>query len=289
MEFGSIKKRTKSLSQRFILSAIFGLTLFSAMADPKLSWYPSTFPCEKDKYGSCSMSTDAVYGRLVDKSTGRPLQGVVVLGYWPSTMDRYEGWQITVGVARLDETISDENGDFMLPACIPPSCEIKHYVKRGQPGTETLQGFFAPQQPDIVFFKEGYYPKGLYNPPPAKRFDIEKPEDRHWSWAWNGEIVELEPVVDEDDPRLKAAYTISPRLYLNESCNWMRIPKTLLFKVKQMRGRERDQKRASISPVRYLMDTYLDEPERCHLQAEQLLLEHWTESLSRGVFEVNHE
>jgi hypothetical protein len=254
-----------------------GIVVYGAAVHPKI-YYPLDISCEKDKHARCTMSIDEVYGRLVDKKTGRPLQGVVVFGYWPSTMDNHQGWQVTVGVARLDETISDKNGDFKLPACYLPNCEIRCYAKRDESGALTLQGCFAPHQPDILFFKEGYYPKGLSNPPGEEPFDIKLPENRQWSWAWNGEIIELEPISDENDPRLKAAYTISPRLYLNESCNWMKIPKTLLFKVKQMQRKERDEKKDTINPARYLLDNFLEKPELCHPQPEQLLLENPSES-----------
>ncbi|MCU7918684.1 MAG: hypothetical protein KZQ95_10045 [Candidatus Thiodiazotropha sp. (ex Epidulcina cf. delphinae)] len=170
------------------------------------------------------------------------------MGYWPKMMARPH-WRATVGVAYLAETLSDSAGLFEIPVCDPP-CEVK--------------GYFAYYQPDILFFKEGYYPRALSNPITDVRFDVRSSEHMRWRWDWNGEVIELEPVSDKNDPRLKAAYTLSPRLYLNENCNWMKIPKTLMFKARQMQLRERDKEKADMPVVLYLSEYYLKKPKKCH-------------------------
>jgi hypothetical protein len=85
-----------------------------------------------------------------------------------------------------------------------------------------------------------------------------------WRWDWNGKAIGLEPVGDASDPRLEAAYTLSPRLYLNDNCNWMKIPKTLMFKAGQMQLREQDREKTGMPVEHYLSTFYLKKPEKCH-------------------------
>ncbi len=170
------------------------------------------------------------------------------MGYWPKSMG-YHRWRSTVGVAHLVETLSDASGRFEIPACAPP-CSV--------------DGYFAPYQPDILFFKEVYYPKAVSNRINDVEFDMNSEEHRRWKWDWNGRDIELEAVGDEDDPRLKAAHTLSPRLYLQENCNWMKIPRTLLYKAREMQRRERDPGKAAMAPERYLAENYLKVQKQCH-------------------------
>lgn len=203
---------------------------------------------EKHEDGACEMRSDPVHGRVIDRRTGNPLEGVVVMGYWPKSLTRYY-WRVTVGVAHLAETLSDPSGRFEIPACDPPC---------------GMDGYFAPYQPDILFFKEGYYPKAVSNRINHIKFDKNLAEHRRWIWDWSGKDIELEPVGDENDPRLKAAYTLSPRLYLQENCNWMKIPRTLLYKAREMQRRESDPDKAAMAPALYLAENHLMTQEQCH-------------------------
>ncbi|MCU7814466.1 MAG: hypothetical protein KZQ81_04460 [Candidatus Thiodiazotropha sp. (ex Rostrolucina anterorostrata)] len=215
--------------------------------------------CEKKhKDGGCEMRTEPVYGRVIDRQTGDPLADVIVMGFWPKSLTRYF-WRTTVGVAHLAETLSDPSGSFEIPACAPP-CRV--------------DGYFAPYQPDILFYKEGYYPRAISNMITDVEFDVDLAAHRRWKWDWNGEVIELEPVNDKkNDPRLKAAYTLSPRLYLNDNCNWMKIPNTLMFKTRQMQRRETDPEKAAMTPERYLTDNYLRKQKNCHPDPASYLTE----------------
>ncbi|MGD9169372.1 MAG: hypothetical protein PVI97_04830, partial [Candidatus Thiodiazotropha sp.] len=165
---------------------------------------PNNFTTSGQNMGGCSdnwnidceMSIEAVHGTVFDSRSGEPLGGVLVMGYWPRVMTSPH-WQATVGVARLAETLSDVSGRFEMPACKTP-CKV--------------DGFFAYYQPDILFFKAGYYPKVLSNPISEVDFDPHLSEHIVWRWDWNGKAIGLEPVGDASDPRLEAAYTLSPRL-----------------------------------------------------------------------------
>ncbi|MCU7936837.1 MAG: hypothetical protein KZQ99_18520 [Candidatus Thiodiazotropha sp. (ex Dulcina madagascariensis)] len=203
------------------------------------------------------MSIETVHGKVVDKQTGSPLEAVIVMGYWPNMMPQ-DFWEVTVGVAYLDETLSDASGRFEIPACVPP-CSV--------------DGYFATYQPDILFFKEGYYPRALSNMITDVKFDFHSSEHRRWRWDWNGEVIELEPVGGESDPKLKAPYTLSPRLYLNENCNWMKIPKTLLFKARQMQRKETGSEKAAMPAERYLAEFHLKKQQKCHPDPASYLME----------------
>ncbi|MCU7936840.1 MAG: hypothetical protein KZQ99_18535 [Candidatus Thiodiazotropha sp. (ex Dulcina madagascariensis)] len=179
------------------------------------------------------------------------------MGYWPKMLTE-PYWRATVGVAHLDEALSDASGGFKIPACNPP-CKVN--------------GYFAPYQPDILFFKDGYYPKALSNMITEVKFDVYSTEHRRWRWDWNGEVIELESAGGESDPKLKAAYTLSPRLYLNENCNWMKIPETLLFKAKQMQRRETDPEKAAMPAEKYVAEFHLKKQKKCHSDPANFLRE----------------
>lgn len=204
--------------------------------------------CNDNRSILCRMSIETVQGKVVDSRSGELLEGVLVMGYWPKMMTSPH-WRATVGAAHLAETLSDASGRFEIPGCKPP-CKV--------------DGFFAYYQPDILFFKAGYYPKALSNPISEVRYDPHSSKHILWRWDWNGKTIELEPVSDESDPRLEAVYTLSPRLYLNDSCNWMKIPNTLMFKAGQMQLRERDREKAGMPVEQYLSAFYLNKPEKCH-------------------------
>ncbi|MBT3014084.1 MAG: hypothetical protein ABW141_19375 [Candidatus Thiodiazotropha endolucinida] len=204
--------------------------------------------CNDNRNILCKMSIETVHGTVVDSRSGEPLEGVLIMGYWPKMMTSPH-WRATVGAAHLAETSSDASGRFEIPACKPP-CKV--------------DGFFAYYQPDILFFKAGYYPKALSNPISEVHYDPRSSEHILWRWGWNGKTIELEPVSDENDPRLEAAYSLSPRLYLNDNCNWMKIPKTLMFKAQQMQLRERDKEKTAMPVPEYLTGLYLEKQKKCH-------------------------
>ncbi|PUB90206.1 MAG: hypothetical protein DBP01_08450 [gamma proteobacterium symbiont of Ctena orbiculata] len=204
--------------------------------------------CNDNRNIYCRMSIEAVHGTVVDSRSGKSLEGVLVMGYWPKVMTSPH-WRATVGVAYLAEALSNASGSFEIPACKPP-CKV--------------DGYFAYYQPDILFFKTGYYPKVLSNPISEVDYDPHLSEHILWRWDWNGKAIGLEKVSNDNDPRLKAAYSLSPRLYLNDNCNWMKIPKTLMFKAQQMQLRERDKKKAAMPVSEYLAGFYLKKQKKCH-------------------------
>lgn len=216
---------------------------------PSVNSYQIVTPCIDNPHVRCIMSIEATHGKVVDSRSGEPLEGVIVMGYWPKMM-RDPHWRATVGVAHLAETLSSSSGFFEIPAC-DPACEV--------------DGYFAYYHPDILFFKEGYYPKVLSNPITDVAFDPDSSEHMRWRWDWNDEVIELEPISDKkNDPRLKAAFTLSPRLYLNDNCNWMKIPNTLMFKTRQMQLRERNKEKAVMPASEYLAGFYLKKQKKCH-------------------------
>jgi hypothetical protein len=266
-QFPYFKMRSRVRLNRNILIGSFILFLIAESTE-----LCAGIDCEKDPVsGGCSMSIETVYGRLVDKNTGKPIQDAIVMGYWPSTLTQLLRGKVTVGVARLAETTTDQNGFFQIPACQPPECEIELTAPGGHIKYATRWPTFAPYQPDILFFKDGYYPKGLSNPPGETEFNPDIASHRQWSWAWNGEIIELEPVTSTNDPRLKANYTISPRLYLNDSCNWMKVPRTLMFKADQIIRNPESHEQDKQNPATYLLSHFIENNNNCHPQPEQFL------------------
>lgn len=52
-------------------------------------------------------------GRVIDGRTGRPITGVVVVGYWSISIPNVGGGTTKCLDAR--ETVSDDNGEFRIP------------------------------------------------------------------------------------------------------------------------------------------------------------------------------
>ena len=63
---------------------------------------------------ACLGCTTPIRGRVIDASTGQPLQGVAVLGVWVR-IPELPGLQHKHELVGLAETQTDENGRFTLP------------------------------------------------------------------------------------------------------------------------------------------------------------------------------
>lgn len=78
----------------------------------------------------------AIEGTIVDEASGKPIEGAYIAISW----DMHTPLSDSQGVAHVDETKSDKNGYFKLPAWLSFSIDI----------------IPAMGYPEIIIFKEGY-------------------------------------------------------------------------------------------------------------------------------------
>jgi hypothetical protein len=90
---------------------------------------------------------EAIRGRVVDADTGEPLEGVVIVADWKLLAGGYgHGGHISSLV--VQETVSDQDGQFMLPEWGP----------RVRPSFTRLD-----KAPWLILFKSGYEHSALWN------------------------------------------------------------------------------------------------------------------------------
>jgi hypothetical protein len=122
-----------------------------------------------------SYSGAAIRGRVIDAETNRPLAGVHVVAHWRLQTGVSHGRHAT----RLEilETVTDEKGDYYLPAWGP----------KPRPSRSALEWGFDPM---LMFFKAGYLPDGRrnYNPPPDNEAEMS-----HRYSLWDRKTIALEP------------------------------------------------------------------------------------------------
>src|SRR5213593_3967961 len=107
-------------------------------------------------------SAKPISGRVVDRDTGRPLEGVIVLAQW-----------VLVDDARIHvaEVVTDASGQYFIPGWGP----------KARPPSIPLTGY---SDPEIMYFKPPYAPRWV-----ANRFldntDAVRTSD------WDGKTIEL--------------------------------------------------------------------------------------------------
>jgi len=125
-------------------------------------------------------------GRVVDKETNKPIEGVVIIASWETFNIMTEGYSFTRPY-KVSEVASNPNGEFCLHG----------------------QGFsFFPYNPSVEIFKSGYaiiptsyYPNFLDNPHYKDSI----------SWDGNKAIVKLTKLSIED--RIKKSFRIGNYIY----------------------------------------------------------------------------
>ncbi|HHH44496.1 MAG TPA: carboxypeptidase regulatory-like domain-containing protein, partial [Gammaproteobacteria bacterium] len=101
-------------------------------------------------------------GTVVDKATGEPIEGVMVIEVWEAG-GGFEGH--TVDYLPLQEAVTDRNGRYEFPA-------------RGTKHVE--EGFLTADSPRLIFFRPGYIFKSESNRyHPDRRFEFNRRSDWH--------------------------------------------------------------------------------------------------------------
>jgi hypothetical protein len=166
-------------------------------------------------------------GRVVDKATQQPLEGVMVVEVW-EVGGGFEGH--TVDYLPLGEAETDSIGRYSFPA-------------RG--AGNVSEGFLKEYTPRLIFFKPGYvfFSKGnRYHP--DRRFEYNRRSD------WDGKTIEMEKF--EGSPQewakeLERFGGVLGNLNRGEWCGWMGIPRTLSLLHKEYLGLRQQGIRASVA------------------------------------------
>jgi hypothetical protein len=143
-------------------------------------------------------------GTVIDAETKKPIEGLVVVGMWELEWTRgptYISEAIVTKLIHVEETVTDEKGQFTLPA--PPS------IKR-----PSFWGFNG-EDPTILFFKPGYKIEFLSNyfwiSSWVTREGIENyVYSKIRQSYWNGKVIDLEPF------RIGRKIPIKDRYYTKE-------------------------------------------------------------------------
>jgi hypothetical protein len=141
-------------------------------------------PCaagEGPFYPPTEYSAQSIHGRVVDATTGQPLEGVIIVAQWIL-------YDINVGGGnarrRLQvlETVTAADGTYAFPAWGP---------KPNLWNLDLAKAYFCcvltDRDPLLDFFKPGYRPRVLLNEKPIDMQSSVRTSD------WDGKTIELEP------------------------------------------------------------------------------------------------
>jgi hypothetical protein len=127
--------------------------------------------------GCASLSSEPIAAQVVDADTGQPIAGVVVVAHWELHGGSFTGDALTCGVDGVEEAVTDQDGRFHIPGWGPKwsSCDVQIW------------------NPDLIFFKPGYEPKGLNNATtyPLATVSVSRSD-------WNGKAIQLTKNTDLD-------------------------------------------------------------------------------------------
>lgn len=151
------------IERRFVAGVGLGLLLLAMTGCISAPWRYSAEPIE---------------GRIIDKETRAPIEGVVVVAQWilqrPPEGHEAERWVVI-------EAVTDVEGRYKIPGWGP----------KWRPWWRWLEA----ADPMLELFKPGYWPRGLYNHhPESGSLQSINPDDATVRKSfWNGKKIELWP------------------------------------------------------------------------------------------------
>lgn len=94
-------------------------------------------------FGKIPLSAAPIDSQVVDASTGKPIEGAVVVAYWQLKPGSFTGDGLPCGAANVEEAVTDSEGRFHLPGWGPimPACN----------------GSMNEGDPEMYVFKTGYH------------------------------------------------------------------------------------------------------------------------------------
>ncbi len=150
-----------------------------------------------------------IEGKVIDKDTGKPLEGVMVVEAWEIYKPGLHG--TSGGYLPLRETRTDSNGHYRLTAR----------------GTMHIDGGYLDEtSPWLIYFKPGYRFTSVMNEIyPDRRFEFYRKSD------WDGKTIEMEKLGDSLEEQAKDlkrfVNVLSGFTSRGGWCIWTGIPNTL--------------------------------------------------------------
>lgn len=123
---------------------------------------------------------EEIRGQVVDAVTGDPLAGAVVVVRW-NLFGVGFGHGSTVGAIHLIEVLTDDQGNYVVPAWGP---------RLRPPST-----FMRNNEPRLRFFKRGYFPQSHAN---KVLGNVHRTRDAVRKSEWNGKVIKLQPFDGSD-------------------------------------------------------------------------------------------
>ncbi len=150
-------------------------------------------------------------GTVIDKETMRPVEGVVVLVFWPLMTSSLAGVH-GAGIIEIKETITDSHGTYQIPGWEKNLSDIG-------------KGGFRDSDPKIFLNKAGYWPKELHNDYLSEKYFG---SGKTWKSDWDGKTIEFAPIHSQGwSPKDWEKYLDRIKSYFKAPgglCNWLRFP-----------------------------------------------------------------
>lgn len=155
------------------------------------------------RYTSHQYQAAPITGQVIDKETGKSLEGVHVAVYWQlydeSNILGGLGGRVATDVIGVSETITDKDGYYHIPGW----------------GPEVVSGnYLGEESPMIGFYKSGYKFRQLYNSNMtllvtkdyiSEKHEYSKQETEKgdvYTSTWDGVVIELERQSDDVQKRI---------------------------------------------------------------------------------------
>lgn len=139
-----------------------------------------------------------IYGKVVNKQTGEGLAGVVVLAEWkPYHIGIGHGG--TAGSIKTSEAVTDSKGKYFIPAW--------------GPRLRSPLSYMSGQDPELRYFKGGFYPEGRSNGMSSYETRDKK---LLLTSEWDGKVIELKPFDGADWEEY--AWRLSNTWQMGSSC-----------------------------------------------------------------------
>ncbi len=160
--------------------------------------------------GSPVYSSLPIIAHVIDKDTGQPLEGVIIVARWK--VERTAVQSKTTGQLMVAEAVTNVEGEFRIPAWGPRPTSIIDRV------TATA--------PELLLFKSGYESLRVTNKVDGSNFAAPIIQSQ-----WNGKTIKLKKFIGSDQEWAKQVRIIDTSIdfaFQYQDCSWKYIPRMIV-------------------------------------------------------------